>query len=233
MIRLCTFGTTPQYSGPLKLLEREANESGYFDEVAVYTQDNLPASPSQKQFMETHPRGYGFWIWKTLVLRDMMKKAAPDDVIFYADAGCGISTTPAARARFAEWIHDMRTHPSHRLSFQMVHIEETWTKADLFEFMGCDEPCYRKSGQQIAGIQAYLNTPGNHDFLREHLRIASADGFHYLNDEPSRTPNAPTFRDHRHDQSILSLLFKSAGSVSYPDHWEDSGFPVVSLRRRG
>jgi len=233
MIRLCTFGTTPRYAGSLKLLEREANESRYFDDVAVYTQDNLPASPPQKHFMQTRSRGYGYWIWKTLVLRDIMEKAAPDDVIIYADAGCGISTTPAARARFAEWIHDVRTHPSHRLSFQMVHMEETWTKGDLFEFMGCNEARYRKTGQHLAGIQAYLNTPENSNLLREHLRIASADDFHYLADEPSRLPNAPTFRDHRHDQSILSLLFKRDGSACRPDHWEDPEFPVVALRRRG
>lgn len=232
MIRLCTFGTTPEYAGSLELLEREANASGYFDEVVVYTQDTLPASPELKRFMQAHSRGYGYWIWKTPVLLDMMEKAAPGDVIVYADAGCGISTTPEARVRFAGWIQDVRTHPSHRLSFQMAHVEESWTKADLFELMDCNEDRFRKTGQHAAGIQAYLNTPENVEFLREHLLIASADGFHAISDAPSRTPNAPTFRDHRHDQSILSLLFKKHGSASRPDHWEDPGFPIVMIRRR-
>ena len=232
MIRLCTFGTTPGYARALKLLEQEANASGYFDEVVVYRQENLPAPPPLRQFMQTHPRGYGFWIWKSLALRDVMAKAGPDDVVFYADAGCGISTAPAARARFAEWIRDVRTHPSHRLSLQMDHMEETWTKADLFAFMGCDEGRFRKTGQHVGGIQAYLNTPENRAFLREHTRIASAENFHFISDEPSEIPNAATFREHRHDQSILSLLYKREGSACRPDHCDDPAFPIVAIRRR-
>lgn len=231
-VHFCTFGTLPNYTPSIVALCGEASASGYFDTVKSYNQNTIPATEKEKAFMRSNPRGYGFWIWKANVILDMMEHVPLGDIIMYADAGCGISTTPAARAKFTEWVSDVETHPTHRISFQMPHIAETWTKADIFTLLECDAPEYRQTGQHIATIQIYKNTPENQEFVRKYRDYMAADDYHYVSDEPSRVPNAASFRDNRHDQAILSLMFKKWGASNREDHWMDPGFPIMALRRR-
>jgi hypothetical protein len=47
-------------------------------------------------------------------------------------------------------------------------------------------------------------------FLTAWLALGIEDGYHYITDEPSKhQPNWPHFMEHRHDQSILSVLIKT------------------------
>jgi hypothetical protein len=230
MIRLCIFGNIPAFQKSLELIYNEAVASRYFFSIDVYTQADIPKE--HMNFILTHPRGYGYWIWKAYVILHMMNKYPEGDIILYADAGCGISTSPQARRVFKTWIDDVRKHPSHRLSFQMCFPEEDWTKGELFEYMDCNTDVYRKTGQHSASIQVYLNTPENKTFVQEYFRISTADNYHYVSDEPSRIPNAPSFRDHRHDQSIVSILFKKHGSMRYEDHGNQPDYPISTIRRK-
>jgi hypothetical protein len=231
MIHFITFGNTSKYAHAMQILCDEARASGYFDTVQSFNENDIP--PEHTAFVTSNHRGFGYWIWKPIIMLKTMGKYAAntDDIIIYADAGCGISTTPAARENFAKWIHDVRTHPTHRVALQMGHIEETWTKGELFEFIGCNDDKYRKTGQYVGGIQLYMNTPENREFVKKYLEFVCADNYHYVSDQPSRIPNAPSFTEHRHDQSVISLLFKKYGTVTYPDHWLDPAFPIMALRR--
>lgn len=231
-VHFCTFGSLPEYGRALRTLSDEARASGYFASITAYTQETLPAKSAATRFMKANRRGYGFWIWKSLLLEDMLSKIPEGDIVLYADAGCGISTTPAARANMAAWISDCVSHPTHRISFQMPHIAEVWTKADVFSMMGATTDEYTKTGQHIGGIQMYLNTPENRAFIQLYKSALETDKYHYVSDEPSRIPNPPCFKGHRHDQAILSILFKRHGSANREDHWKDPAFPIIALRRR-
>jgi hypothetical protein len=231
-VHFCTFGSTPNYRKALDTLSREATASGYFASVTVYTQENLPATAREREFMATHPRGYGFWIWKSILLADMLKKIPAGDIVLYADAGCGISTTTAARENMTRWITDCLTHPTHRLAFQMPHLEEVWTKADVFDLLDACSDEFTKTGQCMGTIHMYQNTPENREFVRIYAEAVAADNYHYVSDATCRRPNPACFRDHRHDQSISSLLFKKHGAAFREDHWKDPAFPVMALRRR-
>ena len=231
-VHFCTFGSVPDYSRALQTLAAEARDSGYFASITVYTQETLPAKSRERRFMEANRRGYGYWIWKSILLEDMLEKIPEGDIVLYADAGCGISTTPAARANMAAWVSDCLTHPTHRLSFQMGHLAEVWTKADVFTALNATADEFTKTGQHIGGIQMYQNTPENRRFLQTYKAALAADNYHYVTDAPSRVPNPACYRDHRHDQSILSLLFKIHGSANRVDHWQDPDYPVMALRRR-
>lgn len=230
MIHFCTFGNVPAYSRSINELCTEAIQSGYFNTITSYDQSIIP--DEHKTFIQNNPRGYGYWLWKVIIILEQMKNAKEGDIIIYADAGCGISTTNEAREKFKEWIESVKNHPTHRISFQMPHIEETWTKADLFKIMDCDTDEYKKTGQTIGGIQIYQVTQENVAFLNEVLQYMCMDNYHLITDAPSKIPNASTFRDHRHDQSVLSLMFKKKGSHVYEDHWEDYAFPIVAIRRK-
>ena len=67
--------------------------------------------------------------------------------------------------------------------------------------------------------------------------------YHLIDDTPSKSPNFKEFKEHRHDQSILSLLLKLYDiniyfcKDNYDDHWEnyeylDNGDPRPFLPYR-
>ena len=145
------------------------------------------------------------------------------DILFYADSGCAIHTNETAQKHFQEWVHDIETHPTHRISFVLSHPEENYTKGSLLAYMGKTSD---KTGQHMATIQGYKHTPENINFLQRLIEIASMNDYHYITDEPSYLPNSDSFIDHRHDQSIYSLLIKERGSASRLDHFQDTDYPI-------
>lgn len=228
MIHFCTFGNVPAYSRSINELCTEAIRSNYFNTITLYDQSIIPNE--HKTFIQNNARGYGYWLWKPIVILKRMQVEKEGDIIIYADAGCGISTTNEARDKFKEWIESVKNHPTHRISFQMPHIEENWTKADLFKMIDCTADKYKKTGQHIGGIQIYQVTKENIAFLKEVLQYMC--NYHLITDAPSTLPNASSFIEHRHDQSVFSLMFKKKGSHVYPNHDDNYAFPIVAIRRK-
>ena len=87
------------------------------------------------------------------MLLKMLLGTSVGDVVVYADAGCGIVSTGKAREVFREWIQEVCSHPTHRLAFQMSFKEENYTKADVFEAMGCNEAKYNVSLHNFTGTE--------------------------------------------------------------------------------
>lgn len=231
-VHFCTFGSLPNYRRSLMMIHKEAARSGYFSSVNIYTQDNIPSTEEEKEFMKAYPRGYGYWVWKSTIILDQMEKRPENDFIVYADAGCGIR--PGVKHTLDRWIHLTREHPTHRLAFQINTIEKEYTKDELFSFLNCDTDDVKNTCQYMGGVQIYQNTPENKEFLRKYKQILSFDNYHYISDEPSRLPNAPNFKDHRHDQSVLSLMYKLHGvcTLSGSEVEQNATAPIQALRRR-
>ena len=96
----------------------------------------------------------------------------------------------------------------------------------------CNDDKYKNTGQNVANIQIYKNNKDNLDFIKEYYKFCCLNNYHYVTDEPSYSLNDPMFKEHRHDQSILSLLFKKYGASVFPDHWNDYEYPIIAIRRK-
>lgn len=233
-VHFCTFGSLDTYAAALARIQKQATASGYFDTVTCYTQKNTPGLDDHAEFITANPKGYGFWMWKPLVILDVMRTAAPDDIIVYADAGCFINSTETAKRKFAVFLSLVRTRAPHRLSFQMPHIEEHYTKGDVLDLLQMRDTEHAKSGQLVGGYQVMLNTNENRAIIEEWYRVMTLEGHKYHDDSPSTAPNAPTFVASRHDQSIISLLMKKNGTIMLRDAWPLSDKdPISPMRSRG
>jgi hypothetical protein len=86
------------------------------------------------------------------------------------------------------------------------HQNSRWTKRDTFVLMDCDtDECH--TGRQVyGGLNLWKKTPANVAFAREWLK--NCQDPRLITDEPNTVtqPNLPDFQDHRHDQSILSVM---------------------------
>ena len=87
--------------------------------------------------------------------------------------------------------------------------------------MDCDTPKYLDSNHRLGGFSLWKKSRFSMEFVDELLHLAQDERM--ITDVENRCgyPNYPEFREHRHDQSIFSLLTKKHDLVSYrdPSQW--------------
>ena len=190
----------------------QAEQLSAFDAIRVYDREQLPPEFLRQHGDYLRGRGFGYWIWKPVVILEALSACDDGDLVTYMDAG--FSPNPAGRPRMTEYYGICQGHPDRMLSFQNVHTENLWTKSDLAVRLGVlDRPEIIATSQLGAGMMIMANTASNRDLMREWAAIAVEQDYHFSDDSPSVEPNHPKFRGHRHDQSISSLLRKLRGTA--------------------
>ncbi|WP_323783851.1 hypothetical protein [Thalassovita sp.] len=190
-----------------------AEEFGAFDTISIYDKASLPENfaKSHGNYMTNTKRGFGYWIWKPVVILETLQNADPDDCILYTDAGYTLN--PEGKKRFSEYVELTMDSKYKMLSFQNMAVESHYTKADLASRLGLTiNSTDMKTTQLTANIMLLKPTLENIDLIREWIEIGIEKNYHYSDDSPSETPNHPEFKEHRHDQSIASLLRKMRGT---------------------
>lgn len=208
----------------IKTLDRigkEAVESKFFDVVETLSEKDLDQTFLERNgnFIKNNPRGYGYWIWKPQVCLQTFRKMNEDDILVYCDAGCHINSN--GKQRFSEYIEMAKQNGS--VNFEMHHIESHWTKKDCFDHLEVNQ--FANTGQIMATIFMLKKNEINVKLVEEWLRLC--ENYHLVNDEPSVNSNYPSFREHRHDQSLFSLLRKKVGFKTIPDETYSSNWLII------
>ena len=226
-----------------KRIQKEASESNYFDEIHVC--DEQTHYPVLKNFLESNDfilksRGFGYWAWKPHLILDVFNKAKNGDVICYADAGCQISSV--ALDKFNENILICKRNKS--LFYHMPKIlEKYYTKYKLLEYFDYNNEQEILKAPQVQATYFYLEVCAeNLELVKKWAKISKLENFSYIDDSDSYGFDN-TFIEHRHDQSILSLLVKETELKTYPtednfnlsDYYINSPimlYPIHTLRNR-
>lgn len=238
-VTLLTFGSE-DYFHSMARLRREAESFQLFDRIVTATPQSLGVSFWERHgdFVRSHPRGYGYWLWKSYLTWQTLQEMKEGEILFYVDSGCVLNL--GGRARFLTYLEKVRSAPSGILSLQMPHIEKHWTKRDLFERLQCNRPEITDSGQYVGGIfwlRCCERVKAVAKFWHELCQEAN---YHFVDDSPSELPNDSGWRENRHDQSIFSVLRKLHGSEVIEDEtwfysqWSTAGarYPIWAQRRK-
>ena len=86
--------------------------------------------------------------------------------------------------------------------------ETVFTKRDAFILMDADSKFFYDPPQADAQFVAFKNTKFAREFVEEWLKYCEDERMLTDMQNTLGKPNFDGFRDHRHDQSILSLLTK-------------------------
>lgn len=213
---LITFGDS-KYYGSMDLLEETALSIGKVESVIKYTQDWLRTTEfwNKNQFILSRPRGAGYWIWKPFIILHTMESLNEGDVVMYSDAGVEVIEDLSPLFKIAE--------NRNKVIFQIPggHLNRTWTKRDTFILLKCDEPKYWDDSMLTATFSLWKKTDKNIEFLKEYLKYLRDPRI--VTDDPNMCgqPNFLEFRDHRHDQSVLSLLTRRENFERFrdPSQW--------------
>ena len=206
-VYLITFGVGPFEKSKWRLA-KQAEETGWFDKVIVYGESDVKQfyHAGRKQKHSWHPFS-GFCWWKPYIQQMTMDKIENDDIYLYLDAGCSINKNGGDR--FYEYLELCDNSPG-LICFGGSSTdvsENVYTKRDLLKFLDCDKPEYFNHGQIGGGIYFAKKNELSLSFLSDYKKICDID--HLINNDKSYHEEYPEFLDHRHDQSVLSLLIKS------------------------
>lgn len=209
-----TFGGTAEsskdrqnYHAAVGRLCSQARATGYFDKVIGLTDADLRGDP---YFSKEHvqwcdkTRGFGYWIWKSYVIKKTMETLSDGDTLFYADCGCEIGGDRARRIPFyLDAVVKERI-----IASDTGCVERDWCKRDLLLRMEADRPHVVDTNQVQAGLQCIYVSDFTRRFIDSWFQLCT--DYKNIDDSPSEQPNYKTFREHRHDQSVYSLLWKKA-----------------------
>jgi len=193
----------------LEALERilgQANALGVFDQVTGLSDADLKADSEfwtkHGDFIESHPRGYGHWLWKPYILLKALSKMNDGDLLMYLDSGCEIDVRK--KDELALYLEHVNANGIWGNNVQLSN-DITYTKRDLSILFDLPDEVL-KLGHIQAGVLILKKDQRIVDLVSEWYSIC--ESYRLINDDPSIIENFPTFVDHRHDQSVFNLVLK-------------------------
>ncbi len=184
------------------------------DRVIEYTAEDIDAAfrAANKEILD-NPRGGGYYLWKPYVFYRGYQELQDGDYLIYTDAG---SIYVDAIQKLIDCMEKEQVNLM-LFSLQNEMLERKYTKRDAFILTGCDEEKYADTPQSIGGYMVCKKSPEVEDFFQEVLSYAQ--DIRIISDRPNTMgkENYPDFVDHRHDQSVISLISKKRGIKKFRD----------------
>jgi hypothetical protein len=226
-----------RYGGSLERIRREAVAMDRFRSIQTVDDRGLGADywRVHAETVRRHRRGFGLWTWKPYVVRRSLESLPGGDVLFYSDAGCSLN--PEGRSRLEEYAGMAADDPAGVLAFTLTGKVGEWTKRAALAAFDADSPSMRQREMVMATCFVMRAGPDALDLVREwEQRMADLP---LIDDSPSPQGEHAEFREHRHDQSIFTLLAHARGLQRIPDetYWENAWdgsrrFPIHARRWR-
>jgi len=217
---------------------REEAHLFQFKSERFYNESSLHGTEfwlQHKNFIQSNQRGFGYWIWKSFFILERLRQLPEDEVLLYADGGCALNYDGAARLQ--QYTIRARSNRG-LLLFHLSHDEETYSKRDCVERILPGVRPEALGKHRMGTVLIVVNSNSTRMFFEEVLNISTEDNYHYLDDSPSRREESAVFVEHRHDQSIISLLSKLHGYSSIADETYPPNeaislrAPVIATRRK-
>lgn len=232
-IHFLTF-VSSNFKTTLSRIKTEAEDSGFFDTITCLSELDLPMQYRIEHKVNQQSRGFGYWIWKSYIIRELLSKINDGDVLVYADGGCSIN--PEGRKRFYDYIEMLLQSKISILSFQTLYPEKQYTKGDLFKYLDVQKKeDITNSGQFMATTFLIRKDRNSEDLIQRWYSICH-NHKNLIDDSASSYPNDPEFIAHRHDQSIFSILIKLYGSIGLSNeidfyNWNENKYFPIHARR--
>jgi hypothetical protein len=240
-----TFGSGPGWRPSVERSHRQAIRSRLF-RINIAADDKWLKAysfPNEKlaEFIKDNPRGYGLWIWKPYILIDVLKKFPDIDGVLYLDSGCELNFNDQSKKRMEEYFTIANSTGS--LGFENPQIESNFTSPLVLKTLNAEK--YLHTKQMMAGVFFLKNSKENLEFLIEWADLMSTQNHALLNGKVAErtgqiTVTNSNFIEHRHDQSIFSILWKKKQMTILTDEtywhprWKIDGkdFPIWTTRSK-
>jgi len=176
-----------------------------FDEVKLYTDEDLKNDlefwTKHKDFIINNKRGYGYWLWKPYIIKKTMAQMKDGDILLYLDCGCELNELKKQNLN-----HFFNYVKTDYIIGTLAGLEKEWNKMDLLKYLNMVNHNSLNINQRQAGTNMFLVCEKVINLVNEWYNIACI--YNLIDDSKSVSKNFDCFKEHRHDQSIFSLLTK-------------------------
>ena len=205
---------------------KQAHSVKAFDKIRVYSEMSEPIN-----IESSHSRGHGFYQWKSQAVYDASTAMQDGEILVWADVGC--SFNPVSQGRLFEYFKMARK--DNAVVFKTYHMEDNYTKRDLFEELGCTSDAYTQTPQIAATVFVLCINTTTRAFIYDWMKHCTLS-----NIDDTIVIKSPKLRQHRCDQSVFSLLCKKYAFKSIRDEtqvWDPLRMfysrPILATRIRG
>lgn len=192
---------TPNFYFSQKLLNQSAIQNGINCIKSFSKMDIIKTAfyKRNKKILD-QKRGAGYWLWKPYIILETLNHVNQGDYVLYSDSGIQI-------IKDVQILFKLCNKNNGILLFNTSeHKNYTWTKRDCFALMNLDSKKYWYGQQVLASFQLYKKCNNSISFVKEWLNFSQ--NANIITDLPniSGKKNFDGFKEHRWDQSILSIL---------------------------
>ena len=224
-------------------LAEQANDIGVFSSVVSLNHQSLLAVSPQYALAEssiknldiypTYFRASKAWV----IQAGLLGRFGEFDLVCYADAGCEINSNRITRIVLKRNMH--RALLLGGLAEQTAYTEKNWTKKRTTDYFNASLD-HVLSGQ-VASTLCFLPVNSVSIELANKWCTLSDHKLDLWQNPKNRDEEVESFKEHRHDQSIFSLLWKQAELPVTPINVQYSlrlaairsaCVPIISLRNR-
>ena len=260
-IYLSTF-YSPDLKRSAKRFKQQAEAMKIYDKIFMFTKHDLDGD--FKKYVKSllrlgKKKGYGYWVWQTFFHKKVLSQLNQGDVYHWCDVGCHFNIN--GKKRMEEYLDILNMESTGFLGFQYKdlnhentlkkltfpnYIENQYTKLDLIKYFKLDsEDPMMKTPQVWGGSFFIKKCKKSMEMMEEHFAI-TRNRFDLIDDDESKfiEKSLPEFIQHRHSQSVLSIIVKKAGSTllsAYESEWAIdrngnrtfehlSNFPILAKR---
>lgn len=221
-------------------LEEQLRTSAHFTEVKAYSPRELKklCDDKTKTFIENNQKGYGYWIWKPILVLDFFLKNPHIEAILYLDSGCEFIANSSSSITWKSYVDKLSNFDA--VFFKNDLKEICWTKQELFDYLAVSTS--EQLTEQLVGGVFLMSKEFALVFCTRWLEIMQANRFLYVNDVIDSKKQKPEFREHRYDQSVLSILAKREPNVCilsgnkeiyFPGNWKNALHKPIWTARNG
>jgi len=226
-----------KFTNSINRIKNEAESFNIFDNIVIYNDENLKNNfpefwSSHGNFINNNNnRGYGYWIWKSFIVLKTLESMNENDILVYADAGCELNNNGVNRLK--DYFEIVKNSNYGVLSFELTYPEKEWTKMDLFNELDMNTYEHLNSIQLMATSFILKKCDHTMKLVSEWYKYSSI--YHLIDDSESNVKNDDMFCEHRHDQSIFSLIRKKYGTEIMFNEVDcfDNSIPIKAKRIRG
>jgi hypothetical protein len=130
-----------------------------------------------------------------------MQNMKDGDYLLYLDCGCEVD---ARQKDYLAYCFETARHAG--IVATMNSMEHSWNKMDLILHLNAFDNRYINAPQRQAGAILFCVNESTRQLVQKWYETGC--NYHLIDDSPSTHPNLSSFKEHRHDQSIFSLLTK-------------------------
>ena len=217
-IYICSFASSDLKESILRF-RNQANEMGIYKNIKIFNENNL-SEKKKNQINELNrikKRLYGYASWKPEIIQNYLMEIPENSILQYSDIGCHLN--PKGLKRLKDYINLLNkndilgfkyivpTKSSYNNFKYQEYFEYQYTKGDVLKYFKIDMNSeIVKSQQFLSGIIFFKNNNFTKNFVYQWSEACKKN--YLIDDSESSSVNHKNFIEHRHDQSIFSIIAK-------------------------